>query len=187
MQTFLPSLSFEQSARWLDSRRLGKQRVECLQILKALTDSNYGWQNHPAVKMWRGYEYYLVDYALGICDAWIERGYKDSCAKKIYQTYKDSQSDYPNVEKVYPPWLTEEFCSNHRAILLGKAQENYRKANVRLLGAVYGNADFKECRIAERKLVKAVEVDNWYNQFKWTEQPAKRVDGKWPYLWPEAV
>lgn len=38
MQTFLPFPSRVKSARVLDDRRLGKQRVECLQILGALTD-----------------------------------------------------------------------------------------------------------------------------------------------------
>ncbi|MFN7881952.1 MAG: pyrimidine dimer DNA glycosylase/endonuclease V, partial [bacterium] len=33
MQTFLPSPSFAESARILDNKRLGKQRVECKQIL----------------------------------------------------------------------------------------------------------------------------------------------------------
>lgn len=49
MQTFLPFPSFIESARVLDNKRLCKQRVECLQILKALHDPSYGWQNHPAV------------------------------------------------------------------------------------------------------------------------------------------
>lgn len=38
MQTFLPYPSAERSARVLDNRRLGKQRVECLQILAVLCD-----------------------------------------------------------------------------------------------------------------------------------------------------
>lgn len=38
MQTFLPYANAAQSARVLDTARLGKQRVECLQILATLTD-----------------------------------------------------------------------------------------------------------------------------------------------------
>jgi Pyrimidine dimer DNA glycosylase len=45
MQTFLPFPSFEESARVLDNKRLGKQRVETMQILKALTLPTYGWKN----------------------------------------------------------------------------------------------------------------------------------------------
>lgn len=54
MQTFLPYSSFKDSARVLDRQRLGKQRVENMQIITALLDPDYGWQNHPAVNMWRG-------------------------------------------------------------------------------------------------------------------------------------
>lgn len=41
MQTFLPFSDFKKSAESLDYRRLGKQRVECLQILAALADGPY--------------------------------------------------------------------------------------------------------------------------------------------------
>src|SRR4051812_49794255 len=54
MQTFLPVADFADSARLLDSPRLGKQRVETLQILRAIELPDYGWANHPAVLMWRG-------------------------------------------------------------------------------------------------------------------------------------
>jgi hypothetical protein len=55
LQTFLPYLDFVACARVLDSRRLGKQRVEALQILRALLVPEYGWRHHPAVLMWKGY------------------------------------------------------------------------------------------------------------------------------------
>ena len=52
---FLPSRTSRRRpvARY---RRLGKQGVEALQVVRALTRPGYGWQNHPAVRMWRGYE-----------------------------------------------------------------------------------------------------------------------------------
>lgn len=36
MQTFLPYADFERSARTLDLKRLGKQRVECIQVVRGL-------------------------------------------------------------------------------------------------------------------------------------------------------
>jgi hypothetical protein len=71
MQTFLPYSSFERSAEVLDYRRLGKQRVEAYQILCALSDSKYGWQNHPAIRMWRGYDAALIAYYSAVCREWI--------------------------------------------------------------------------------------------------------------------
>lgn len=177
MQTFLPSTDFEQAAKWLDNRRLGKQRVECLQILKALTDPNYGWQNHPAVNMWRGYKASLVRYGLLVCKQWMSRGYKDTCYPKIVNLFN---SIVPFQEN--PPWLTEEFASNHRSILLGKAFEDRKLA----WDAYYNNEEIANFRLS-RKHDKACDIWMWYNSFGWTEQPAARVDNKWPYLWPEVV
>ena len=51
MQTFLPYPDFTASAAALDPRRLGKQRVEALQVLRGLTVAGYGWRHHPAVRM----------------------------------------------------------------------------------------------------------------------------------------
>lgn len=83
MQTFLPFADFEETARSPDTRRLGKQRVETLQIVRALTRPGYGWQNHPAVRMWRGYEEALGAYGIVVCREWQRRGHADSCAAKI--------------------------------------------------------------------------------------------------------
>ena len=46
MQTFLPYPDFAESAAVLDSKRLGKQRVEALQVLRAVTRLTYGWKRH---------------------------------------------------------------------------------------------------------------------------------------------
>ena len=52
MQTFLPYESFRESAKVLDWRRLGKQRVEGMQIINAIENPNkQGWQNHPAITL----------------------------------------------------------------------------------------------------------------------------------------
>lgn len=120
MQTFLPHKSFSKSAKVLDYRRLGKQRVECYQILKALSNPDYGWQNHPAVKMWRGYEPALVEYGIAMCDEWIKRGYRDTCREKIRQFSAESPVQYPD-------WLTDELCISHRSNLIRKLPEYYSK------------------------------------------------------------
>ena len=103
MQTFLPYASYEASAKVLDYRRLGKQRVESYQILGVIfgirfnketevwEPFDYRWKNHPAVKMWScGSEFQKLSYALSLCeythsiiDEWIERGYNDTLKEKI--------------------------------------------------------------------------------------------------------
>lgn len=78
MQTFLPYKDFDKSAQALDSKRLNKQILECYQILKVLSnkDPHAGWRNHPAVKMWRGYEHLLLDYTMSMVREAKTRGIK---------------------------------------------------------------------------------------------------------------
>lgn len=78
MNTLLPYRDFTQSAACLDRQRLGKQRVEVLQILRALNGETTAWRNHPAVRMWEGHVPSLVCYGVAVCREWIGRGYKDT-------------------------------------------------------------------------------------------------------------
>ena len=113
MQTFLPYPDFVASAKVLDRQRLGKQRVEVLQILKAM-DSGGGWANHPATRMWRGHTSYLARYGLVICDEWLWRGYRDTCWEKI-------KVFFDRVASIKPSWLGDPmFHASHRSNLLRK-------------------------------------------------------------------
>ncbi|MCM3554595.1 hypothetical protein M3697_05675 [Janibacter melonis] len=55
MQTFLPYADLAATAEVLDRERLGKQRVECIQVVRALVVPGDGWRHHPAATMWRGW------------------------------------------------------------------------------------------------------------------------------------
>jgi hypothetical protein len=115
MNTFLPYASFRVSAHVLDRARLGKQRIECKQILRALLGEAKGWANHPAVKMWLGHERTLCDYAIYICDEWIARGYKDSQLEWFEIKYES----LPRTG--VPLWLGDPaFHASHRSNLLRK-------------------------------------------------------------------
>lgn len=125
MNTFLPYSDFTESAKVLDYRRLGKQRVECYQILNTL---RYGsrWSNHPAVLMWFGYETALCKYGYAICDEWINRGYIDNTKSKILEHDWHYLNLYTLIK--YPLWLgNEDFHKSHRSNLLRKYPEYYRK------------------------------------------------------------
>ena len=137
MQTFLPFTSFKKSASVLDMRRLGKQRVETLQILNCLIDpqSKRGWRNHPAVKMWEGHEGVLLDYGISICKEWIERGYKDTCLEKMKAVWeKNVSKDQRLLKSQIPNWLgTEILHLSHKSNLLRKDELYYSKwfSNIR--------------------------------------------------------
>jgi hypothetical protein len=83
MQTFLPYRDFKKTARSLDRQRLGKQRVETYQLLRALNGETKGWVNHPAARMWSGHEKTLVVYGTVICAEWKSRGYVDNMQARI--------------------------------------------------------------------------------------------------------
>lgn len=123
MQTFLAYESFKDSAECLDTKRLGKQRVEVLQLLKALGGETSGWVNHPACKMWRNHEHSLILYGVYVCETWIAKGYKDTCLEKILAYAKK----WP-VDSGKPSWLGDsEFHRSHRSNLLRKNYEFYSR------------------------------------------------------------
>ena len=109
MQTFLPSRSFEKAAKYLDYRRLGKQRVEAKTIHTIITKgSTGGWSNHPAVNMWRGYERELAGYYNTIVDEWIDRGYVNNMPLLAKARY------------TAPSWVSCKLITSHRSNLLRK-------------------------------------------------------------------
>lgn len=123
MQTFLPYPSYIKSAECLDNKRLGKQRVEAFQILKALICENYGWKNHPAVKMWKGFEDSLMIYHDVMIGEWKYRGFKNTMPLFFPQGYDSESVDSPS-------WLgNEAFHASHRSNLLRKDPTYYKQFN----------------------------------------------------------
>jgi hypothetical protein len=131
MQTFLPLPSFRASAGCLDNRRLGKQRVECKQILLCLgtpigahRPKKSSWQNHPAVIMWADHPLALLVYGIVVCREWRRRGFRDNLEKEFARVY------YPRRRLVpahrYPPWFyDDQFHASHRSNLLRKDRDHY--------------------------------------------------------------
>ena len=171
MQTFLPDPSYAMSARMLDTKRLGKQRVENLQIMQALLSGptitktnahwykngeerigNYTpWYNHPAVAMWRKTPASLYHYHVACVMAWQERGFSDTTAETMSNLVEevDLAGTWP-VDRYnnMPAFIGDnEFHSSHRAILLAKNYEEYKGRG-------------------------------------WTETPAIKVGVSYPYFWP---
>ena len=122
VNTFLPFADYKQVAQSLDDRRLGKQRVEALQILKANLGLTKGWVNHPAAVMWRGYEGHLAVYALTMCSEWKKRGYADSTAQQVIELMKQY-----NLKPISKPWWlgVDEFHKSHQSNLKRKLPEHY--------------------------------------------------------------
>ena len=133
MQTFLPHPDFDRSAAVIDARRLGKQRVEVLQIVRALTVPTYAWKSHPAVLMWQGYEEALGCYGVAVVRAWRALGFGDTCEATIVADLAvagvvgiRTQAQLA-VAGELPPWLGDEALHrSHQSALVRKDPAVYR-------------------------------------------------------------
>lgn len=183
----MPFGDFEQSLRVLDLKRLGKQRVEVIQIVRALTVPGYAWASHPAVLMWQGHEEALGRYGLQSCDIWLERGFGDTCAATIAADLRtfgiEHIRSYPDLKAdgALPPWLFDEAVQvSHRSALLRKDPEYYgplfppdTPANLPYVWPVRSPAVLeRERRKAENAVVRAQRAAA--KQLREAEQARKR-------------
>lgn len=128
MQTFLPYPDFRQSAAALDTPRLGKQRVEALQTLRALVIPEYGWQSHPAIRMWMGHVPALTMYGLAMVDEWTKRGFDDNTRDNICEFAPQAAHPDYAAKILLPPWLGDpEFHLSHRSNLIRKDPHFYEQ------------------------------------------------------------
>jgi Pyrimidine dimer DNA glycosylase len=112
----MPYADFTQSAVSLDYRRLGKQRVEAKQLIKAIRGESKGWVNHPAAVMWRGHEPALAVYGMAMCREWIRRGYVDNLLPEFTKIVL-ANSDCLDL----PPWVGDARVHlSHQANLVRK-------------------------------------------------------------------
>jgi len=115
MMTFLPYPNYIRSVQSLDYKRLGKQKLECMQIINILEGKPSRYKNHPAIKMWVGYTNSLKYYCNCCIDEWIRRGFKNTMVK--YDV------DHQNED---PWWIGDEnFHRAMRARLIEKNEEYY--------------------------------------------------------------
>ena len=114
----MPHINFIDSVECLDDKRLGKQRVEAMQILNILIGKNKtaAWKNHPAVRMWKGYEDALKHYHNLCITEWINRG-KNNTMELIPVKWNDIK---------LPKWVFDSrLVISHRCNLLRKDFDYY--------------------------------------------------------------
>ena len=115
MQTFLPEPNFQSCAAVLDSKRLVKQLLEGRQIMAALAGTTKGWVNHPATRMWKGYEHVFLLYLSHMRNEMDRRGYKtQNNWDEICRIYDQHFSD--NEKYVEPPWMKNRMGEFGRVI-----------------------------------------------------------------------
>lgn len=127
MQVFLSEYTFAEAAEVLDTKRLVKQLLEGRQIMTVLAGESAGWKNHPAVKMFAGYERTLYSYLYAIKDEMKARGYKwENNWEVIQNTYMKYFLHGPQEA---PKWMSNDkfdrVVITHRGRLFAKAPELY--------------------------------------------------------------
>lgn len=126
MQTFVPYATFTESAATLDSKRLNKQLLEGRQIYNILASqrTSGAWVNHPAVKMWRGYNTALFHYLALIKKECDFRGIK---TMNNWNAILDiSNTDNADKNLIMPKWWGDERVHlSHRQNLYKKDPEYY--------------------------------------------------------------
>jgi hypothetical protein len=117
MMTFIVVGDLALNAELLDNTRLGKQRVEALQIINAiLGNAGAGWRSHPATLAWKPYLNGLKYYANCIIAEWVKRGNNNNMP----------YFEIPSV--VLMPWWVkwDKLHQSHRAMLMRKDPFYYR-------------------------------------------------------------
>lgn len=148
MQVFLPFGLSRDSMTCLDSKRLGKQRVECLQILNALQGKSKGWRHHPATLMFHGAEEALRimgDWAIA---EWIRRGYTNNMKPFSHRPIGIMQSMPPDF---WPEWyceddLVQKVIESHRLNLLRKDYNYYSRVIQNRTGLSYGKHEIENAQ-----------------------------------------
>lgn len=129
MQVFCPYPSPLDCAKamWGDSRRYNKQIIECRQIIAAIEGAK-AWCNHPVCLMYKEHKEWLYNYMM--CFAFYREYKKGNDFAFKYCCYYSEKADAAT-----PPFLTEEFCDQHKRRLYTKAEELYPQF------AGYGTSD----------------------------------------------
>lgn len=108
------------NAKLLDDQRLGKQRVEAMQILHILQGKQKGFSKHPIVKSWQGYEDGLKYYINCCIYEWVQRGMQNNM--KVY--------DIP--DQIVVPWWVfwRPLIMSHRMMMTRKDKRYVGKFKV---------------------------------------------------------
>lgn len=119
MNVFVPYKSPIDCAKALyGDKRFNKQILECQQILKAINGETKAWANHPCTKMYAPHKEWLYNYMM--CLSFFREYKKGNEGAFKYCCYYDSEAN-----KATPPFLTDDFCNQHKRRLFTKAPELY--------------------------------------------------------------
>lgn len=114
MQVFVPYPSPIDVVKHLDRARRWKQFIEAGQILDAIEGRSSGWKNHPVTKMYAPYKEWLRRYR--------------NCFGMWFSGQPDRAEFWSEqADLIRPPFLTDDFCNQHKKRLYTKSPESYQE------------------------------------------------------------
>lgn len=118
MNVFVPYQSPIECAKALyGDRRFQKQIIECRQMINAIDGKTEAWSNHPCTKMYKPYREWLVYYKNCL--------YFYGEHKKYGMSISNAENYSQKADAIRPPFLTEEFCDQHKRRLFTKSHDLY--------------------------------------------------------------
>ncbi len=126
MQTWHPFPDYGTTAAVLHLDQLRIQRSDTLKIMTALMIGR-GETGHPATRIWRRYEWSLLEYQYSICLEWLRRDQHDR-HNILVQTEDMYYSNIEWVEPgVSPAWLMDgRLHMSHQSNLIRLRPDHYR-------------------------------------------------------------
>lgn len=173
MQTFLPYPNIIQSAQCLDNKRLGKQRVEALQILKAINQGLeiafiWDWDDNG-----KEYKKLLWFKSLDSGDGTIKTPWFNHPCTKMWKGYESCLVLYYNV--CINEWIYRGFKNTLLLIAHSIPIEHKYWAQFVKWPKWFGNKDFHDSH--KSNLLR--KMPEHYSKFGW------QVSNNLPYIWPE--
>lgn len=175
MQTFITDKDFYKSASNLTRQHLQAQIYEGIHILASLLDVNdklvnpkRSVKNHPASKLWVGYETELLYYIYCHISEWID---KRGCESKINSLNFILLRKYINInwENQNPSWITDELIQTHRSVLIQKEieKENNIEYKIKML---WHDEDFTYSQIQTEAHILNQKISYHYRKL-WPDTP----------------
>lgn len=177
MQTFLPYKDFAECARVLDDKRLGKQRVECLQILNALRPPTVCTMCKGAktisIRWVKGGQQNAVQCPRCRATGVIPRAWSHHPATRMWRGFPDALVEYGLIMTI--EWRERGFddtCRDkiHAFATKTKFEDDEEIAYPPWLG--------DERLHSSHRAALLYKSPDHYSQFNWTETP------KQDYYWP---
>lgn len=144
VNTFIIVPDIYQTAKMLDDKRLGKQRLEAKQLIDVLERYDQtmvlegGWSTHPATRSWVGYTNALKAYFNIMVEEWISRGNNNTMSMypvdhRLFRIVpcsfdgKTAKFEGNFDQYCYPYWISfPPLYMSHQASLCRKFPEYYK-------------------------------------------------------------